>query len=204
MRRTLAYATAGAGMALMVGSVTVFGVRAPPQPDSKPGPAVAEAKWTEAKWPFPPDRWGTGKAFGCAPADCGAKIDIYIRPKIGFGNCDTGVSDETELERVADTDLISSKARPAAPVHPIKVGWMNGLGRIYSVPDAGAGVGAGAGTNLLSLAFNNECDVVVAVAATGVADPAAAEPAVLAFLNGERLMRWARNELGLSVAGGAR
>ncbi len=200
MRRTLAYATAGAGMALMVGSVTVFGVRAPPHPDSKP--AVAEAKWTEAIWPFRLDRWGVGKAFVCAPADCGAKIDIYIRPKIGFGNCDTGVSDETELERVADTDLISSKARPVAPAHPIKVGWMNGLSHFYAAPDAGAGAGGGA--NLLSLAFNNECDVVVAIATTGVADPAAAEPAVLAFLNGDRVMRWARNELGLAVAGGAR
>jgi hypothetical protein len=202
MRRTLAYATAGAGMALMVGSVTVFGVRAPPHPDSKP--AVAEAKWTQAKWPFPPDRWGVGKGFVCAPADCGAKIDIYIRAKIGFGNCDTGVSDETELERVADTDLIGSKVRPVAPAHAIKVGWMNGLSRFYAAPDAGAGAGAGAGANLLSLAFNNECDVLVAIATTGVADPAAAEPAVLAFLNSDHVMRWARNELGLAVAGGAR
>jgi hypothetical protein len=201
MRGTLAYATAGAGMALMVGSVTVFGVRAPPQPpqpDSKP--AVAEADWTEAKWPFPPDHWGIGKAFVCAPADCGAKIDIYIRPKIGFGNCATGVSDETELERIADTDLISSKARPVAPAHPIKVGWMNGLGRFYAAPDAGDGSGA----NLLSLAFNNECDVVVAIATTGIADSAAAEPVVLDFLNSDHVMRWARKELGLAAAGGAR
>jgi hypothetical protein len=202
MRHTLAYATAGAGMALMVGSVTVFGVRAPPHPDSKP--AVAEAKWTQANWPFPLDQWGVGKAFVCAPADCGAKIDIYIRPKIGFGTCDTGVSDETELERIADTDLISSKARPVAPAHPNKVGWMNGLSRFYAAPDVGAGAGAGAGANLLSLAFNNECDVVVASATTGIADPAAAELAVLAFLNGDRVMHWTRNELGLAVAGGAR
>jgi hypothetical protein len=116
----------------------------------------------------------------------------------GFGNCDTGVSDETELERVGDTDLISSKARPVAPAHPIKVGWMNGLGRFYSTPDARAGA------NLMSLAFNNECDVLVAIATTGVADPAVAKPAVLAFLNSDQVMRWARNELGLAVAGGAR
>ena len=43
---------------------------------------------------------------------------------------------------------------------------MNGLSRFYSAPDAGAGAGAGAGANLLSLAFNNECDVVVAQASS--------------------------------------
>jgi hypothetical protein len=127
-----------------------------------------------------------------------------IRPKIGFGNCDTGVSDENELERAGDTELISSKARPVAPAHPIKVGWMNGLGRFYSTPDAGAGTGAGAGANLLSLTLNNECDVLVAIATAGIADPAVVEPAALAFLNSDQVMRWARNELGLAVAAGAR
>jgi hypothetical protein len=83
MRRTLAYATAGAGMALMVGSVTVFGVRARPQPDSNP--AVAEAKWTQANWPFLLDRWGVGKVFVCAPADCGATGFPQRRPRDALG-----------------------------------------------------------------------------------------------------------------------
>jgi len=42
------------------------------------------------------DQWGLGKAFVCMPADCGVKVDIYVRPKIGFCNCATGVSDDAE------------------------------------------------------------------------------------------------------------
>src|SRR5947209_5377416 len=60
--------------------------------------------WTEAKWPFPIDQWGLGKAFVCSAADCGGQVQLYVRPKIGFCNCATGVSDETELEGAAATE----------------------------------------------------------------------------------------------------
>ncbi|MEA2839255.1 MAG: hypothetical protein QOF41_585 [Methylobacteriaceae bacterium] len=58
--------------------------------------------WSEAKWPFSIDQWGTGKAFRCEATDCGGEISVYLRPKIGFCNCTTGVADDEELERVAD------------------------------------------------------------------------------------------------------
>ena len=35
--------------------------------------------WSEEKWPFPIDQWGTGKAFRCRSADCGTDIDVYLR-----------------------------------------------------------------------------------------------------------------------------
>jgi hypothetical protein len=69
------------------------------------------------------------------PADCGVKVDVFIRPKIGFCNCSTGVSDDNELERVADTDLVSAKVRPLGPGSPVKIGWMRGLSRLYRVSD---------------------------------------------------------------------
>src|SRR4051812_48767375 len=50
--------------------------------------------WSEAPWPFPIDEWGQGKAFACTAADCGVETDLYIRAKIGFCNCATGVSDD--------------------------------------------------------------------------------------------------------------
>ena len=31
------------------------------------------AAWSEVKWPFPIDQWGTGRAFHCRAADCGAR-----------------------------------------------------------------------------------------------------------------------------------
>ena len=187
MAKALAYAIAVAGAGLMAGSVAVFGVRAPAPVD----PSTAEPVWNEVKWPFLLDQWGIGKAFACQPADCGVKVDVYVRPKIGFCNCSTGVSDDTELERVADTDLVSPKTQPSGASRPVKIGWMKGLARPYWVSDGEAS------ETLLSVAFNDECDVVVAVAALGDADPAVIEPKVIAFLNSNPMVLWAKKELGL-------
>ena len=185
MRKTLAAAIAIVGIGVIAGSAAVFGGRTPANP------RVIEPVWTEANWPFPIDQWGTGKAFVCAPADCGVKVDVYIRPKIGYCNCATGVSDDAELERVSDTELLSPKTRARGRSHPIKVGWMNGLSRPYWATDGETGAG------LLSVAFNDECDVVVALAAYGDGDPAAIEPAVTSFLKTTPMVLWAKKELGL-------
>jgi len=183
--KALAFAVALAGAGLMAGSVAVFGVHAP----APPSPAAPG--WTEVKWPFLLDQWGIGKAFICSPADCGVKVAVYVRPKIGFCNCTTGVSDDGELERVADTDLVSLRTRPAGASRPVKIGWMKGLARPYGVSDGETS------ETLLSVAYNNECDVVVAIAALGDGDPAVIEPKVVAFLNSDPMLQWAQKELGL-------
>jgi hypothetical protein len=184
MRRAFSFALASAGIAFMAGSLAVFGMRAPPNP------SPLAPVWTEAKWPFLIDQWGTGRAFVCMPADCGAKIDIYVRPKIGFCNCSTGVSDAAELERVGDTELVSPQIRPLGPGRPVKVGWMEGLSRAYTVSER-------SGERVLSIAFNDECDVVVALAALHDGDPAVAGPAVMDFLSSRPMVLWAKKELGL-------
>jgi hypothetical protein len=51
--------------------------------------------------------------------------------------------------------------------------------------------------SLLSIAANDECDVVVALAVLGDGDPGVAEPAVMAFLNSNPIVLWAKKELGL-------
>jgi hypothetical protein len=187
MKKALACAIAAAGIGLMAGSVSVFGVRAPADLAAvATAPALA---FNEEKWPFLLDEWGVGKAFVCKPSVCGVKVEVYIRPKIGFCNCATGVSDDQELERVADTDLVTANALPAGPGHPVKVGWMKGLSRRYQA----------SGGNLLSIAFNNECDVVVAVATLGPGDPSVIEPAVMAFLRSDPVVQWAKKELGLEL-----
>jgi hypothetical protein len=197
MKMVAPFAIALAATALGLGSAAVWGIRAPATPSpsivatSHTAPqSLADAAWAETKWPFLLDQWGIGKAFTCTPADCGIKIDVVIRPKIGFCNCSTGVSDDTELERVADTDLISPKTQPLGPSHPVKVGWMRGLGRAYAADEK-------AGERLLSIAFSDECDVVVATARLGHGDPAVIEPAVLAFLNSKPMVLWTKKELGL-------
>jgi hypothetical protein len=160
----------------------VFGVRAPANP------SAIEPAWTEVKWPFLLDQWGIGKAFTCMPADCGVKVDVYVRPKIGFCNCSTGVSDDAELERVSDTALLAREAAPLASGHPIKVAWMDGRSRAYR---------SAAGPNLISVAFNDECDAVVAVAQIESGDPAVIEPAILKLLNTRPVVLWTKKELGL-------
>jgi len=184
------FAISIAAAMVVAGSVAVLGVRAPAIPSAALSGTI-EPLWTETKWPFLQDQWGIGKAFVCMPADCGVKINVFIRPKIGFCNCSTGVSDDNELERVADTDLVSPKVRPLGPGSPVKVGWMRGLSRLYLASDEKPN------ERLLSVAFNDECDVVVAVASLGKADPNAVAPAVLSFLSSTPMVLWAKKELGL-------
>ncbi len=77
------------------------------------GPAVAgTAHWREIAWPFPRDGWPAGRAFRCDTAACGEAVELYVRPKIGFCNCDSGVADDDEVDRVADLDLMSQRFAP--------------------------------------------------------------------------------------------
>jgi hypothetical protein len=186
-------AIALAALGVLAGSAAVWGLRAPTTPDVAEATLTATRppSWTEVKWPFLLDQWGIGKAFVCMPSDCGVKVDVFVRPKIGFCNCSTGVSDDAELERVADTDLVTSTAKPLGDGRPIKVGWMTGRSRGYVASDEKPG------ERLLSIAFNDECDAVVALARIGNADPAAVEPAVIAFLNRRPTVLWVKKELGL-------
>jgi hypothetical protein len=144
--------------------------------------------WTEVKWPFLLDQWGTGQAFRCKASDCGVELNVYVRPKIGFCNCTTGVADDAELDRVADVDLISQRFAPLDDGRPITIGWMNGRSRIYSVE---------ARRSALAIAFNDKCDVVVATVVGDRELPPAAERTAIDFLNSTLVLRWVENSLGL-------
>ena len=152
--------------------------------------AAAPAAWSEIKWPFPMDQWGLGRAFQCRAADCNTDISLYLRAKLGFCNCTTGVSDDAELDRVGDLELLSSKFDGLRDGQPITVGWMKGRSRPYRVTMAYAPA-----RTALAIAFNDKCDVVVATVVAN--DMAAAERAALSFLNGDLVLRWAERELGL-------
>jgi hypothetical protein len=199
MKVAAAIAIAIVGASFVAGSAAVF----VPRGAVHHVPAVHQARgpisavWSEEKWPFLLDQWGVGKAFVCAPEDCGVKIDVYIRPKIGFCNCSTGVSDDAELERVADTELLSRDFKPLGPSRPVKVGWMHGLSRPYLVSAENQAPGKSTQTRVVSIAFNDECDVVVALATLGDGDPEAIAPAVVEFLNTKQMVLWAKKEMGL-------
>jgi hypothetical protein len=148
--------------------------------------------WTEVAWPFVPDEWGKGKAFRCKAADCGTEINVYIRAKIGFCNCTTGVADDDELDRISDFSLMGERIDHLGPGRPIRVAWMNGRSRSYGVTKP-----LRAGRSALSVAFNDRCDAIVATAVIGHGRPDAVEPAIIAFLNDDTVQRWAEVTLGL-------
>lgn len=148
--------------------------------------------WTEVKWPFPLDQWGVGQAFRCAAADCGTEINVYLRAKIGFCNCATGVADDAELDRVGDLELYSDKWVGLADGAEIKVGWMNGRSRPYRVE-----MRYSAPVYAHAIGFNDRCDVAVATVVTDQERLKAAERQALDFLNSDRVLRWAEKELGI-------
>ena len=149
--------------------------------------------WTEVQWPFPIDQWGKGKAFQCRPSDCGAEVNLYLRAKIGFCNCTTGVDDDDEVARLSDFHLMGRQLEPFGEGRPISVAWMKGRSRAYAISDP---VRPGS-KSALSVAFNDRCDAVVATVVLGHNRPALIEPGVLEFLNGKSVLRWAEITLGL-------
>jgi hypothetical protein len=117
-------------------------------------------------------------------------MELYLRAKLGFCNCTTGVADDAELDRVGDLELLSSKFKALGDGRPVSVGSMKGRSRPYRVARPYSSP-----RTALAIAFNDKCDVVVATVVTD--DVAVAERAALGFLNGDLVLRWAEKELGL-------
>lgn len=169
------------GLGGIAGAITLRDARLP---DSAPRPV-----WSEVAWPFPVDQWGKGKAFRCTHADCGAEVALYLRAKIGFCNCVTGVSDDAELDRMSDFDLIGAVA-PLGAGRTLTIGRMQGRSRAYALRNP-------AGKSMLSAAVNDRCDMVAATAVMPHDSLAAIEPGVIAFLNSATVLRWAEVTLGI-------
>ena len=191
MKKIIAVAVAAAGFGGLLGSAALFASK--PSDVGETAPRDTRPSWTEIGWPFPIDQWGGGKAFNCKPSDCGAEINVYVRAKIGFCNCAIGVADDEELERVGDLQLVASPPDSAAgPGRPIAAARMQGRSRPYLI------IGSfGSPKSALAMALNDRCDVVVATAIVNGRPPISAENAVIRFLNGDVISRWADVALGL-------
>jgi hypothetical protein len=161
----------------------------PGRPDPARVVAAPHPVWQEVSWPFPLDQWGKGKAFQCKAADCGTEVNVYIRAKIGFCNCTTGVSDDEELDRISDFDLLGNRLAALGAGREIAVAWMKGRSRSFSI--------GGAPQTALSVGFNDHCDAIVATAVVQRGEPAAYEPAGIEVLNSQTVIRWAQLTLGL-------
>jgi hypothetical protein len=179
MRRLVVILIAALAFGALSGVAAYQKVR-PPSAD------VADARWQEMAWPFPRDGWPAGRAFRCA--DCG-EVELYVRPKIGFCNCDTGVADDEEVDRVADLDLISPRFVPLEAGKVVRVADMAGRSRTYDlamVDGSHAAVG---------IALSHHCDLVVSVVQGRVAAGQLQHEA-LRFLQSQELHRWIMAALG--------
>lgn len=186
-------ATTTAAFALLGAAVGTLGWFGPGWAERiRAATTTGQPVWNEVSWPFPIDQWGKGKAFQCKAANCGSEVNVYIRAKIGFCNCTTGVADDEELERISDFDLVGNPLSAQGPGRPISVAGMKGPSRSYTI-----GGSQRAGKSALSVGFNDRCDAVVATAVINRNRPDASELAVLELLNSRTVLRWAEVTLGL-------
>jgi hypothetical protein len=141
--------------------------------------------WREISWPFPRDGWPAGRAFRCDACGGGlGGVELYVRPKIGFCNCTTGVADDDEVDRVADLDLISPRFSPREAGRAVHVAGLAGRSRVYdlAMPD-------GARHAAVGIALSQRCDLLVAVA-QGSAAPAELQRVAVDYLSSRELRRW--------------
>jgi hypothetical protein len=142
------------------------------------------ANWREIAWPFPRDGWPAGRAFRCGASLCGDDVELYVRPKIGFCNCDTGVADDDEVDRVADLDLMSERFAPLEPGKVTQIADMPGRLRTYDLK-----MTDGSRHSAVGLAVARRCDLLVAVA-QGKGSASGVQRVALDFLGSDALARW--------------
>jgi hypothetical protein len=168
------------------GALSGVGVyeHAPPQGQGLQKIGLQEIAWREIAWPFPRDGWPAGRAFRCTVASCGDDVEVYVRPKIGFCNCDSGVADDDEVDRVADLDLMSERFVPLEPGRVIRIAGMPGRLRSYDLSMSDGSRHAAVG-----IAVSRRCDLLVAVA-QGKGAAAGVQRVALEFLATSDMAGW--------------
>lgn len=117
--------------------------------------------WRRIAWPFPRDAFPGGRAWKRDDTE------VFVRPKLGFcGNCDTGVVEDAEVDRVTDIDLLDERFVRLGEGKPIQLTDLVGRARLYRVQKGGRErIAEG-----IAVAYN--CDLVVAIVVSPVADDA--------------------------------
>ena len=148
------------------------------------GPEPADGWWPMA-WPFPRDGWPPGRAWR------GHDLEVYVRPKLGFCNCEAGVADDDEVDRVSDLDLISPRFAPLRPGEPIRVADISGRVRTYELRMQDETRHAAVG-----IAVSHRCDLLVAVA-QGAAAAGEVQRMATAVLATNDIRRWVQSAMQL-------
>jgi hypothetical protein len=155
------------------------------------GGAARAGNFTETKWPFLIDQWGLGNAYQCKAADCGIDVTLYLRAKVGFCNCTTGVSEDDEIDRVGDIGLIGWQSRARGFGTPVQIAWMKGRSRTFWVEGRDRRE-----RYALAIAVSNKCDAIVATVVAERALTSDIERAALEFLGSAPVLRWVEANTG--------
>ena len=172
---------------LLIGVVVVIGTLSGVAAYQHGQPSAVQSSvghWREIAWPFPRDGWPAGRAFHCGAESCGEEVELYVRPKIGFCNCDSGVADDDEVDRVADLDLMSQRFVPRETGKVIRIADMSGRLRAYDLDMSNGSRHAAVG-----IAVSHRCDLLVAVA-QGQGDAEGVRRVALDFLESGDITHW--------------
>lgn len=141
-----------------------------------------DGNWEEVVWPFPLDGWPSGRAFSCEPSKCQSEISIFIRPKIGFCNCDRGVSDDDEIDRVGDLMLIDKSYIPASAGVSVTINGMAGRARRFRTTSRPL--------EIIGIALARTCDSVVVTAVSDSKISELGEKIIFELLDSTQIKVW--------------
>ena len=98
--------------------------------------------------------------------------EIYVRPKLGFcGNCETGVVEDSEVDRVSDVDLFDERFMPVGTGRRVQITDLFGRARLYRIRKDGRERLA------QGIAVSYNCDLIVALVVGKVDDETIAKAA---------------------------
>jgi hypothetical protein len=122
--------------------------------------------WRRIAWPFPRDAFPPGRAW------TRDGTEIYVRPKLGFcGNCETGVVEDSEVDRVSDVDLFDERFMPVGTGRRVQITDLFGRARLYRIRKDGRERLA------QGIAVSYNCDLIVALVVGKVDDETIAKAA---------------------------
>jgi hypothetical protein len=160
-------------------------------PTREPAVQSGPAAWREIRWPLPFDPWGTGRAFVCAAEACGQRVELYLRPKIGFCNCTTGITEDEEIARVSDVEAVGADFAALSPGHVVAIGTMRGRAQHFSIRARMSDR-----RYALGVVASYRCDVVTATLVGTEPIGPRAERMAFDLMNGSSLLTWAEASLG--------
>lgn len=141
--------------------------------------------WDEIAWNLPRDAWPAGRAYRCRGCDA----VVYVRPKIGFCNCTTGVTEDSEVDAVSDMDAIAADFSGVAEGEKVVAAGLRGRERVYALH------GRGGDRVASGFALSSKCDLLVAAA---VGRDAGDRARVTGLLDSAEVRGWIAQSLGLA------